>query len=245
MIYVLGESGSGKSEALKISLRYLLARTNYQCSDLFIQTNAILELFGNCRTNHNSNSSRFGKYFQLKFNTQGELIEGEIQSYFIEKSRVVKQHIGERNFHCFDVLLSKKDYGLNLDIKDYYYLNQGNCSSTNEYNFEQIVQNFQTILFKDSEIALIWKVLASIVHLGNLVFVNIDDQHCSINQPNNELDWIAKLLECNQNDLSSALTSFELTIRDEILQTKSSITKANYVRDLLSRVWLCTRFHLI
>lgn len=232
----------------------MIARTNCQCNDLLIQTNAILELFGNSRTNHNSNSSRFGKYFQLNFNVQGELIGGEIQSYFLEKSRVVKQQWGERNFHCFDALLSAKDYGLNLDIKDYYYLNQGNCLQRNEYNFEQINQSFQTIGLTDTEISFIWKTIASIVHLvnryffsydfyrnifkGNLVFVNIDGEHCSINQPNHELDWIVKLLECNPNDLSSALTSFELTIRDETLQTQQSITRANYARNLLSKVRL-------
>ncbi|CAF1389118.1 unnamed protein product [Rotaria sordida] len=249
-IVISGESGSGKTEASKIILRYIVAVTNIsnqaeiqRISNILIQTNIILETFGNSRTNRNDNSSRFGKYMDLNFNYKFDPIGGKIQHYLLEKSRVVKQQLGERNFHSFYQLLSNKnilqEYGLHFKPEDYYYINQGQCCKIDRINdkkdYEQVIEAFNIVGFTQNEISTIWKIIAVILHLGNITFTDIDGEHCSIVRSNDQLEWISKLLECEQSDISSALTSRVVAARNEVFQTRQNITRAYYGRDALSK----------
>jgi len=197
-IYLIGESGSGKTEASKIILRYITAVTNlsnqseiqrlikyiylfidfrfnliFRISDILIQTNVILETFGNSRTNRNDNSSRFGKYMDLNFDYKFDPIGGKIQHYLLEKSRVVKQQLGERNFHGFYQLLSNEntlqEFGFYLQPDEYYYINQGNCCKiekiNDKQNYEQVIEALNIVGFTQNEISTIWNIIAAIIHL--------------------------------------------------------------------------------
>jgi myosin-1 len=146
---------------------------SFRISNILIQTNVILETFGNSRTNRNDNSSRFGKYMDLHFDYKFDPIGGKIQHYLLEKSRVVKQQLGERNFHAFYQLLSNEnesqEYGFYLQPEDYYYINQGNCCKVDRINdkqdYQQVTEAFNIFGFTDDEIATIWKIIAAIIHL--------------------------------------------------------------------------------
>ncbi|XP_057183387.1 unconventional myosin-Ib isoform X1 [Triplophysa rosa] len=114
MSYVAAVCGKGK-EVNKVK-------------EQLLQSNPVLEAFGNAKTVRNDNSSRFGKYMDIEFDFKGDPLGGVIRNYLLEKSRVVNQPRGERNFHIFYQLLSGASedtlYKLKLDrdFSKYNYL---------------------------------------------------------------------------------------------------------------------------
>src|SRR6266487_963674 len=106
-VIISGESGAGKTEAAKRIMQYIANVSGgsnssiQEIKDMVLATNPLLESFGNAKTLRNNNSSRFGKYLQLQFNSQGEPVGANINNYLLEKSRVVGQIRNERNFHIF------------------------------------------------------------------------------------------------------------------------------------------------
>ena len=112
----------------------------------------------------------------LHFDYKFDPIGGKIQHYLLEKSRVVKQQLGERNFHSFYQLLygenNLQEYGINLKPEDYGYINQGNCCKVaridDKRDYQQVKQAFKIVGFTQDEISIIWKIVAAILHLVNI-----------------------------------------------------------------------------
>ncbi|TSO98497.1 Unconventional myosin-Ih [Bagarius yarrelli] len=169
-ILISGESGAGKTEATKKILQYYAVSCPSSSllnsvRDQMLMSNPILEAFGNAKTLKNDNSSRFGKYMDIQFDCQGDAVGGHILSYLLEKSRVVHQNHGERNFHIFYQLLDGGDedllrqLGLGRDTQHYNYLLQGECakvSSINDRNDWKSVKNALLVMhFELSDIELI------------------------------------------------------------------------------------------
>lgn len=106
-VIISGESGAGKTEAAKRIMQYIASVSGgsdssiQETKDMVLATNPLLESFGNAKTLRNNNSSRFGKYLELEFNSYGEPVGAHITNYLLEKSRVVGQITNERNFHIF------------------------------------------------------------------------------------------------------------------------------------------------
>ena len=106
-VIISGESGAGKTEAAKRLMQYIANVSGgsnssiQEIKDMVLATNPLLESFGNAKTLRNNNSSRFGKYLEIQFNSQGEPVGANINNYLLEKSRVVGQITNERNFHIF------------------------------------------------------------------------------------------------------------------------------------------------
>ncbi|XP_078023475.1 unconventional myosin-Ic-like [Epinephelus lanceolatus] len=132
-ILISGESGVGKTEVSKKILQYYAvtcpASEHVQTvKDRLLQSNPVLEAFGNAKTLRNDNSSRFGKYMDIQFDFKGAPVGGHIINYLLEKSRVVHQNHGERNFHIFYQLIEGgeedllRHLGLERNPQQYQYL---------------------------------------------------------------------------------------------------------------------------
>ena len=112
-IVVSGESGAGKTESQKHILKYLCeswgGAHDTPVETRILESNPILEAFGNARTLRNNNSSRFGKFVEVHFDARATVSGGHISHYLLEKSRVCHQQAGERNYHIFYQLYASLD----------------------------------------------------------------------------------------------------------------------------------------
>ncbi|NXB82731.1 MYO1F protein, partial [Donacobius atricapilla] len=133
-VIISGESGAGKTVAAKYIMGYISKVSGggekvQHVKDIILQSNPLLEAFGNAKTVRNNNSSRFGKYFEIQFSRGGEPDGGKISNFLLEKSRVVSQNECERNFHIYYQLIqgASQEQRQNLGIMSpdyYFYLNQ-------------------------------------------------------------------------------------------------------------------------
>uniref|UniRef100_A0A8D0SSW9 Unconventional myosin-VIIa n=1 Tax=Sus scrofa TaxID=9823 RepID=A0A8D0SSW9_PIG len=241
---ISGESGAGKTESTKLILQFLAAISGQHSwiEQQVLEATPILEAFGNAKTIRNDNSSRFGKYIDIHFNKRGAIEGARIEQYLLEKSRVCRQAPDERNYHVFYCMLEgmseeqKKKLGLG-QATDYNYLAMGNCITCegreDSLEYANIRSAMKVLMFTDTENWEISKLLAAILHLGNLqykdrTFENLDA--CEV-LFSTALATAASLLEVNPPDLMNCLTSRTLITRGETVSTPLSREQALDVRD--------------
>ncbi|XP_059267477.1 unconventional myosin-VIIa [Mustela nigripes] len=241
---ISGESGAGKTESTKLILQFLAAISGQHSwiEQQVLEATPILEAFGNAKTIRNDNSSRFGKYIDIHFNKRGAIEGAKIEQYLLEKSRVCRQAPNERNYHVFYCMLEgmsadqKKKLGLG-QATDYNYLAMGNCTTCegreDSQEYANIRSAMKVLMFTDTENWEISKLLAAILHLGNLqyearTFENLDACEVLFSP---SLATAASLLEVNPPALMNCLTSRTLITRGETVSTPLSREQALDVRD--------------
>jgi len=217
-ILISGESGAGKTEAAKIIMSYVSfvtgksERVEYVKS-VVLESNPLLEAFGNAKTIRNNNSSRFGKYFEIQFDAYGDPSGGKITNYLLEKSRVVYQQENERNFHFFYNLLSGADdqtvQSLSLYTADnYFYTNQGQSYTVegmdDSSDYRDVRNSMSVVGIPNDEQENIVMLIAGVLHLGNVAFSQDGKGNAAVGDPN-VLNFAASMLSVDPYTLTNAM----------------------------------------
>ncbi|XP_066465075.1 unconventional myosin-Ie-like [Eleutherodactylus coqui] len=250
-VIISGESGAGKTVAAKYIMGYISKVSGggakvQQVKDIILKSNPLLEAFGNAKTVRNNNSSRFGKYFEIQFSRGGEPDGGRISNFLLEKSRVVSQNSGERNFHIFYQLLegvSAEDReNLGVTSPDYYfYLNQSavyNVEDVSDKNeFAETMAAMDVVGVSHEAQASVLKIIAGILHLGNIGFR--ESGNYAMVDSEDFLAFPSYLLGIDQSWLKEKLTSRKMDSKwggkSEIIDVTLNVEQACFTRDALSK----------
>ncbi|XP_058981142.1 myosin-VIIa [Musca domestica] len=243
-IVISGESGAGKTESTKLILQYLAAISGKHSwiEQQILEANPILEAFGNAKTVRNDNSSRFGKYIDIHFSANGVIEGAKIEQYLLEKSRIVSQNHSERNYHIFYCILA----GLSMEEKrrlelgnasDYKYLTGGDCITCegrdDTAEFSDIRSAMKVLLFTDQEIWEIIKLLAALLHCGNIKYkaTVVDNLDATEIPEYINVERVAALLGLPLQPLIDALTRRTLFAHGETVVSTLSREQSVDVRD--------------
>uniref|UniRef100_A0A3Q3LCR5 Myosin IF n=1 Tax=Mastacembelus armatus TaxID=205130 RepID=A0A3Q3LCR5_9TELE len=250
-VIISGESGAGKTVAAKYIMGYISKVSGggskvQHVKDIILQSNPLLEAFGNAKTVRNNNSSRFGKYFEIQFSRGGEPDGGKISNFLLEKSRVVSQNENERNFHIYYQLIeganAQQKEGLGIMTPDYYYyLNQSGTYKVDGTNdskdFQETMEAMQVIGIPGDIQAQVLQIVAGILHLGNISFIEAGNYGQV--ESTDLLAFPAYLLGIDPNRLQDKLTSRKMDSKwggkSESINVTLNQEQATYTRDALAK----------
>eukprot|EP01088_Endostelium_zonatum_P014079 TRINITY_DN294_c0_g2_i1.p1 TRINITY_DN294_c0_g2~~TRINITY_DN294_c0_g2_i1.p1 ORF type:complete len:1666 (-),score=459.95 TRINITY_DN294_c0_g2_i1:2-4921(-) len=239
-IIISGESGAGKTETMKLILQYLAAMTNKhsEIEQKILESNPVMEAFGNAKTGRNNNSSRFGKFIEIHFTPEGSIKGAQIIQYLLEKSRLVYQAQGERNFHVFYMLCAatgaeKEKYKV-LSPKEYAYLNQSGCVNIEGQDeaeeFERLKMAMQTLEITDTLLDSVFKTVSAVLWLGNLKFKDAGGGKSAV-ENRDAMKVVGELLGLDPAQLEAQLTVRTMNVRGQELKIPLTAELASDNRD--------------
>jgi len=245
---VCGESGSGKTESAKYLLRYLAfipqqEAKGHQLERQVIEANPILESFGNAKTLLNDNSSRFGKFTKVVYAEGNQSIVGSfIETYLLEKSRVVHQDKGERNYHIF-YMLTHSSVAQNLREKlhltqnNFHYTSQSGCTVAegwqDEPRFLELCNSFAALGIDEEKTSRVFSIVSAVLHLGNVNFTP-DADAASVSSMD-EVQIVAELLQIPAEQVVKRLTTSTIHLKDQAITKKFSHAQAVANRDSMAK----------
>ncbi|XP_047339583.1 myosin-9-like [Impatiens glandulifera] len=251
-VLVSGESGAGKTETTKMLMTYLAylggrkGTEGRTVEQKVLESNPVLEAFGNAKTVRNNNSSRFGKFVEIQFDNHGIISGAAIRTYLLERSRVCQVSDPERNYHCFYLLCAAPQEEVDKyklgSPQSFHYLNQSNCydlegiSDAHDYLATRRAMDIVGISEKEQE--SIFRVVASILHLGNIEFAQgkeIDSSVIKDDKSKFHLETTAELLMCDLVALEDALLKRVMITPEEVIKRSLDPIGAAVSRDGLAK----------
>ncbi|XP_019895873.2 unconventional myosin-IXAb isoform X4 [Esox lucius] len=266
-IVISGESGSGKTQSTNFLIHHLTALSQKGFASgveqIILGAGPVLEAFGNAKTAHNNNSSRFGKFIQVNYQESGTVRGAYVEKYLLEKSRLVYQEHNERNYHVFYYLLAgasedeRRAFHL-LQPEEYHYLNQmtkkshrpswenyyeselQDCFTVEgedlKHDFERLQLAMEMVGFLPATRKQIFSLLSAILHLGNIRYKKKTYREDSIDICNPEvLPTVSELLEVKEEMLFEALTTRKTVTVGERLIVPYKLAEAGTVRDSMAK----------
>lgn len=264
-ILISGESGAGKTESTKIVMSYLTTlggmgieqqdEGELSVMERVLQSNPVLEAFGNARTLRNDNSSRFGKFIELGFSRAGHLLGAKVETYLLEKVRIAFHATGERNYHIFYQLLrgstheQKEKFGLleggtgGLELPMVFNLTkQGGAPQlrefTDEDSFAYTLKAMKALGWNQELIDNVMSIIAGLLHLGQTTFVKKESasgQDAAGIEDKEALERTCSLLGVDPEKLTLALTQKVVVARGEEIKTELTPDRAQDARDALCK----------
>jgi len=246
-VLVSGESGAGKTESTKLILQFLSARTGRASNieKMVLASVPVLEAMGNAKTGRNDNSSRFGKLIKIQFNEDYYICGSTMSTYLLEKSRLIFQAPGERNFHIFYQMTrgmkeeEKKKYFIK-NAEHYNYINKSGCYDVAGVAEEDALQEFREALalfdINEELESQMFRILAAVLHLGNICFKG-EGEGSVLDGPGSEeeLKITAELLGIQPKDLLFAISNKEIKLRTEIINKPLTADQARDQTDALAK----------
>ncbi|KAK7175739.1 hypothetical protein R3I93_000109 [Phoxinus phoxinus] len=265
-IVISGESGSGKTQSTNFLIHHLTALSQKGFASgveqIILGAGPVLEAFGNAKTAHNNNSSRFGKFIQVNYQESGTVRGAYVEKYLLEKSRLVYQEHNERNYHVFYYLLAgaseeertafhlkkpEEYHYLNQMTKkpqrlhwENYYENEPDCFTVEgedlKHDFERLQLAMEMVGFLPVTRKQIFSLLSAILHLGNIRYKKKIYRDDSIDICNPEvLPVVSELLEVKEEMLFEALTTRKTVTVGEKLIVPYKLAEAGTVRDSMAK----------
>uniref|UniRef100_A0A8D2CS32 Unconventional myosin-IXa n=1 Tax=Sciurus vulgaris TaxID=55149 RepID=A0A8D2CS32_SCIVU len=266
-IVISGESGSGKTQSTNFLIHHLTALSQKGFASgveqIILGAGPVLEAFGNAKTAHNNNSSRFGKFIQVNYQETGTVLGAYVEKYLLEKSRLVYQEHNERNYHVFYYLLAgaSEEERLAFHLKqpeEYHYLNQitkkplrqswddycydcePDCFTVEgedlRHDFERLQLAMEMVGFLPKTRRQIFSLLSAILHLGNICYKKKTYRDDSIDICNPEvLPVVSELLEVKEEMLFEALVTRKTVTVGEKLILPYKLAEAVTVRNSMAK----------
>nr|XP_015837788.1 PREDICTED: myosin heavy chain, muscle isoform X18 [Tribolium castaneum] len=252
---ITGESGAGKTENTKKVIAYFATvgastkKSEEQAKkgnleDQVVQTNPVLEAFGNAKTVRNDNSSRFGKFIRIHFGPTGKLAGADIETYLLEKARVISQQSLERSYHIFYQMMSGAVKGLkemcllSNNVSDYYFVAQGKTTIPNVDDAEELLitdQAFDVLGFTQEEKDNIYKITAAVMHMGCMKFKQRGREEQAEPDGTEEGERVAKLLGIEAPGLYNALCKPRIKVGAEFVTQGRNVNQVNYSVGAMSK----------
>ncbi|XP_022175403.1 myosin heavy chain, muscle isoform X23 [Myzus persicae] len=256
---ITGESGAGKTENTKKVIAYFATvgastkkeeeaaggvKKKGSLEDQVVQTNPVLEAFGNAKTVRNDNSSRFGKFIRIHFGPSGKLAGADIETYLLEKARVISQQSLERSYHIFYQIMSGSVKGvkemclLSNNVNDYHFVSQGKTSIPGVDDGEEFKitdQAFDVLGFTEEEKNDIYKITASVMHMGGMKFKQRGREEQAEADGTEEGARVAKLLGVDCDDLYKNLLKPRIKVGNEFVTQGRNKDQVSYSVGAMSK----------